>query len=83
MPKDLIEYKTHISPRKLLKSMCIYDILYSDYSRGVLLGKISILYCQGFISHYTYNRYIALLEKAQDGLLKLRKRGINKCKCQK
>ncbi len=75
MNKDLIEYKTHISPRKLLKSMCSGEILYSEYSRGILLGKISILYCQGFISSYTYNRYMALLEKAEDGTLKLRKRG--------
>lgn len=74
MNQETILFETDIKPSFLLKQETNF-IYVSEFSRGVLRGKIFVLFSQGFISKYTYERYLKLLNRAEKGELILRNRG--------
>lgn len=76
MKDETILFETNVKPSFLLKNTRsnLEQKHCCSYSRGLIAGNVGILYTQGFISVFTYQRYMNLIDKAINGELKLRKK---------
>jgi hypothetical protein len=67
-------FKTKAKPTHIIKELLKQSTLDSQEEYFYLYGIINVLFKQGFMSFYTYQRYFRLLNSLAQGTSKLRNR---------